>query len=101
MRKLYRLPEVLELLSISRTQAYREMEAGRLAFVQRGRHRVFEPEAIDAFVAALRSEVPDDLGQLLALVDDDGRLSVDLVPDDCPVSLEALKRAVADRQAVA
>ena len=96
MRRLFALPEVLEMLSMSRTQAYREMATGRLAFIQHGRHRVFEPEAIDAFIASLKATEGVDL--LVDLIDEQGRIDVARIPEGTTLAdLDAAKRILADR----
>lgn len=100
MRKLYGLPEVLEMLSMSRTQAYREMATGRLAFIQHGRHRVFEPEGIEAFIASLKAT--EGVDRLVELIDDHGRLDLAQIPTGVTLAdLEHAKQVVAHRQTAA
>lgn len=100
MRNLYRLAEVLEMLSLSRTQAYREMKEGRLAFIQSGNRRLFEPEAVEAFVASLKET--DAVDRLLHRVDSAGRIDVaELCGGVTLADLAELKRIVAERREVA
>jgi hypothetical protein len=99
MRKLYSLPEVLALLPLSRTQLYREMDAGRLEFIQAGKRRLFEPEAIDRFVASLKDT--SGVGRLLELVDDDGRIDVGQIPADVSIADLAEVRRLVNERAVA
>ena len=100
MRKLYRLAEVLEMLPLSRTEAYREMKDGRLAYIQAGNRRLFEPEAVDAYVASLKGAVGVD--RLVELIDVDGRIEVSAIPTGTSLAdLVAAKRIVAERVPVA
>ena len=100
MHKLYRLNEVMERLELSHTQAYREMSSGRLRYIQRGNHRLFEEEAIDAYIAALKET--DGVDLLLSLIDDAGRIDVDKIPMSCTLAdLAEAKRIVAARKQVA
>lgn len=100
MRRLYRLAEVMERLSLSHTQAYREMKAGRLAYIQRGPHRLFEHEAIEAYIASLKAT--DGVDRLLELVDEQGRIDLGRIPEGTTLAdLDAAKRHLAERQAVA
>lgn len=100
MRKLYRLAEVMALLNLSHTQAYREMAAGRLAYIQRGNQRLFEDEAIDSYVASLKETATVD--QILELVDEAGCVDVSQLPDGATLAdLAEVKRIVTERRAVA
>ncbi len=101
MRKLYGLPEVLEMLPLSRTQLYREMATGRLPYIQAGTRRLFEPESIDSFIAALK-DTQDGVAALVALLDAEGRIDVTAIPKGTTIAdLEAAKRFAAERQAAA
>lgn len=53
---LYRIPEAMVLLSLSRTVIYEEMRAGRLRFVTRGRDRRIPASAIAEYVQLLEDE---------------------------------------------
>jgi hypothetical protein len=97
-RLLLTLAEVLELVPWSRTQLYREMNAGRLAFIQVNNRRLFEPEAVEAFVAGLKDT--RSVGRLLELVDDDGRIDVALIPREATLAdLAEVQRVLSERKA--
>lgn len=53
---LYRIPEVMLLLSMSRTVIYQEMRAGRLHYVRQGTHRRITADAIADYIALLKRE---------------------------------------------
>ncbi|GAA2134575.1 helix-turn-helix domain-containing protein [Actinomadura napierensis] len=53
---LYEIPEVMALLSMSRTVIYEQMSAGRLRSVQQGRARRIPAAAILDYVALLETE---------------------------------------------
>jgi len=55
-KALYTIPEVVEILSLSRSQIYLQMEAGRLRYVKVGRSRRITAGAIDEFVSLLELE---------------------------------------------
>lgn len=55
-RALYRVPEAMALLNLSRTVLYEQIRAGRLRSVKRGRTRLIPAEAIAEYVALLESE---------------------------------------------
>lgn len=55
---LYRIPEAMAALSLSRTVIYEEMRAGRLRYVTRGRDRRIPAAALDEYVALLEDETP-------------------------------------------
>jgi len=53
MKKLLKIPEFLELYSISRTAFYREVNAGRLTLVKIGKASRVAATDADAWAAAL------------------------------------------------
>lgn len=55
-RRLYRLGEARELLSLGKTQLQRELRAGRLGSVGTGKARRVRAEDIDAYIRLLASE---------------------------------------------
>ncbi|MCL4423848.1 MAG: helix-turn-helix domain-containing protein [Actinobacteria bacterium] len=50
---LYRIEEAMDLLRLSRTQIYREMDAGRLRSVNIGRARRVPRKALEDYVSHL------------------------------------------------
>ena len=55
-RELYRVPEAMALLSLSRTVLYEELRCGRLRSVHAGRTRLIPAAAITEYVALLERE---------------------------------------------
>lgn len=55
-RYLYRIPEAMQLLSMSRTVIYEQIRAGRLRTVSQGRARLVPASAINEYVQLLISE---------------------------------------------
>lgn len=55
-KALYRVPEAMVLLNMSRTVLYEQLRSGRLRSVKRGRTRLIPAEAIADYVALLESE---------------------------------------------
>jgi len=55
-RHLYRVPEAMALLSMSRSVVYEQIRAGRLRTVSQGRIRLIPASAINEYVALLISE---------------------------------------------
>jgi excisionase family DNA binding protein len=53
---LYKIPEVMRLLSMSRSVIYEQMRTGRLRFVKQGRATLVSASAIQAYVALLEQE---------------------------------------------
>jgi predicted DNA-binding transcriptional regulator AlpA len=62
-RHLYRIPEAMILLSMSRSVIYEQMRAGRLRTVTQGRSRLVPAAAITDYVALLLSESEVDYDQ--------------------------------------
>lgn len=58
-RKLYRIPDVMEMLSLSRSVLYEQIRAGRLRTVTQGRTRLIPASAITDYVALLIQEADD------------------------------------------
>jgi excisionase family DNA binding protein len=56
VKQLYRLPEVMRLLSMSRSVLYEQIRAGRLRSVKQGRARLISATAIREYVALLERE---------------------------------------------
>ena len=55
-RHLYRVPEAMVLLSMSRSVLYEQIRAGRLRTVSQDRTRLIPASAINEYVALLISE---------------------------------------------
>ena len=55
-RRLYRIPEAMQLLSMSRSVIYEQIRAGRLHSVSQGRTRLIPAGAITAYVDLLMRE---------------------------------------------
>jgi excisionase family DNA binding protein len=55
-KALYRVPEVMVLLSLSRTVVYELIRSGRLRTVQQGRVRLIPAAAVAEYVALLEHE---------------------------------------------
>jgi excisionase family DNA binding protein len=55
-RELYRVVEVMALLSLSRSVLYEELRSGRLRSVHVGRTRLIPASAITEYVALLERE---------------------------------------------
>ncbi|MGW9479167.1 helix-turn-helix domain-containing protein [Saccharomonospora azurea] len=59
-RQLYRIPEAMCLLSLSRSAVYEEIRAGRLRSVKRGRTRLVPAQAITEYVQLLINESSEE-----------------------------------------
>ena len=55
-KALYRIPEAMALLSLSRSVIYEQIRAGRLRTVKQGRTRLVPVTAIAEYVALLERE---------------------------------------------
>ena len=55
-KKLYRVPEAMALLSLSRSVIYEQLRCGRLASVHVGRTRLIPAAALTDYVALLTRE---------------------------------------------
>jgi len=55
-KDLYRIPEAMRRLSLSRSVIYEEIRAGRLRTVTRGRTRLVPATAITAYVTLLEDD---------------------------------------------
>lgn len=55
-KALYRIPEAMALLSLSRSVIYEQIRAGRLRTVKQGRTRLVPAAAIAEYVALLERE---------------------------------------------
>ena len=60
---LYKIPEAMALLSMSRTVIYEQMRTGRLRSVQQGRARLIPVSAIHDYVALLEKEAEVHYGE--------------------------------------
>ena len=57
--RLYRVPEAMTLLSLSRSVLYEQIRAGRLKSVTQGRTRLIPATAIADYIALLKREADD------------------------------------------
>ena len=58
---LYRIPEAMRLLGLSRSVIYKLISSGRLRSVKEGTTRLIPAEAIAEYVALLEAEAESDL----------------------------------------
>ena len=63
LRHLYRIPDAMRLLSMSRTVIYEQIRCGRLRSVTQGRTRLIPASAIDDYVRMLIAESEVHLDQ--------------------------------------
>ena len=63
VRHLYRIPEAMRLLSMSRSVIYEQIRAGRLRSVSQGRTRLVPATAIQEYVNLLMRESEIDYDQ--------------------------------------
>lgn len=61
-KELYRVPDVMALLSLGRSTLYEELRSGRLRSVRVGRVRLIPAAAIADYIALLEQEAGDDVG---------------------------------------
>jgi len=54
--RLYRIPDAMRLLSMSRTAIYEQLRSGRLRSVHQGRTRLIPDTAIRDYIALLETE---------------------------------------------
>jgi excisionase family DNA binding protein len=59
-KKLYRIPEAMRLLSLSRSVIYNQLRSGRLRSVKEGSTRLIPADAIAEYVALLEEEAEAD-----------------------------------------
>ena len=59
-QQLYRVPEVMRLLSLSRSVIYEQIRVGRLKSVRQGRTRLIPASAITEYVSMLQREADGD-----------------------------------------
>ena len=57
--RLYRVPEVMTMLSLSRSVIYEQIRAGRLRSVTQGRTRLIPAAAVGEYIALLEREADD------------------------------------------
>ncbi len=55
-KKLYRIPEAMRLLSLSRSVIYNQIRVGRLRSVKEGSTRLIPADAIAEYIALLEAE---------------------------------------------
>jgi excisionase family DNA binding protein len=58
-QQLYRVPDVMRLLALSRSVIYEQIRIGRLKSVSQGRTRLIPAAAIADYVALLQREADD------------------------------------------
>jgi excisionase family DNA binding protein len=58
--QLYRIPDAMRLLSLSRTVIYEQIRAGRLRAVHQGRACLISDTAIRDYIALLESEAQSE-----------------------------------------
>ena len=58
-QQLYRVPDVMRLLSLSRSVIYEQIRVGRLKSVSQGRTRLISAAAIADYIALLQREADD------------------------------------------
>lgn len=93
----YTVEEARTASGIGRTTLYEAAKAGRLRMTKVGGRTLILREDLQRFLGDCRAS-DEELAELLELVDEDGRVTVDAIPRDCMVSLAELKRAVAERR---
>ncbi|WP_219498515.1 helix-turn-helix domain-containing protein [Nonomuraea ceibae] len=54
--ELYRIPDAMRMLRMSRTVIYEQLRTGRLRSVRQGRARLIPPSAIREYIALLEEE---------------------------------------------
>jgi excisionase family DNA binding protein len=54
--QLYRIPDAMRLLSMSRSVIYEQLRSGRLRSVRQGRARLIPASAITDYIALLEAE---------------------------------------------
>jgi len=54
--QLYRIPDAMRMLSMSRSVIYEQLRSGRLRSVRQGRARLIPATAIAEYIALLESE---------------------------------------------
>jgi excisionase family DNA binding protein len=62
--RLYRVPDAMRLLSMSRTVIYEQLRSGRLRSVHQGRARLITAAAIRDYIALLETEAQPESGSL-------------------------------------
>jgi excisionase family DNA binding protein len=98
---LYSTAEACERLNVGRTKLFELIRSGELESVQIGSARLIPADACADLVGRLRQQRPN-VARLAELIDEDGRIDIERIPPGTTLAdLEALKRAVASRLAVA
>ncbi|MDF5755431.1 helix-turn-helix domain-containing protein [Spongiactinospora sp. TRM90649] len=57
--QLYRIPDAVRLLGLSRSEIYEQIRAGRLRSVKQGRARLFTANGIRNYIALLEKEAQE------------------------------------------
>jgi len=63
VRQLYRIPEAMQLLSMSRSVIYEQIRAGRLRSVTQGRARLIPAAALNDYINLLVDESRGSYGE--------------------------------------
>ena len=58
-RQLYRIPDAMRMLSMSRSVIFEQLRSGRLRSVRQGRARLIPASAIADYIALLEREAQD------------------------------------------
>jgi excisionase family DNA binding protein len=58
--RLYRVPDAMRLLSMSRTVIYEQLRSGRLRSVRQGRARLIPDTAITEYISLLETEAAQE-----------------------------------------
>lgn len=99
---LYSTSEACALLNIGKTKLFELKANGELLPTYIGSSLLFAADDLADFVQRRRAAQPDRIDELLELIDGDGRLDVARIPEGVTLAdLEAAKRAIAERVAVA
>lgn len=100
MDKLFlRIPEVVEAIGLGRSSIYERLATGELKSSKVGGTRLVHVDDLNDFAARVRGGSPERLQDLLALVDDHGRLDVGRIPKGTTLAdLEAVKQALRNGQ---
>ena len=99
---LYSSSEACALLSIGMTKLDYLKNDGELTPTYVGSSLLFARRDLEQFVARRRPTDKAAIDLLVGLIDEEGRIDVANIPEGCTLAdLEAAKRIVAERQAVA
>lgn len=94
--------DVSKALGIGRTKTWELVNDGTIPTFRVDRRVLVADEDLEALIERLRTRSSRPIDFLIDLVDDEGRLDVARIPAGTTLAdLEAVKRLVAERQAVA